>query len=130
MLFTYTKYLVNGFIITLLAWVLQYSLFYLIGDNHSMYYSVASALAMIITTTVNYYIQKKLIFKAEGLVAKFVVVEFLNVISVSVAVVYVRDLLLSCKLNHALIDLISFPFVALVISVPVFILKRFWVFMK
>jgi len=127
MLKQYSHFFFNGVLISLLAWLLQYLIFIVFGNDSSLGYAVATAIAFSITMVINFFIQMRFIFKSPGAFHRYVISDLVILVIVS---------LLSplCRLFIAELTTIEwgnkggFLLAALIGSVPSFLIKRFWVF--
>ena len=83
MLKQYTHFVINGVLIALLAWVLQYGLFVALGNDSSFFYSLTTAIATIVTTIINFFIQRKFIFKNSGRFHRYIVADLNNLVIIT-----------------------------------------------
>jgi len=127
MLRQYSAFLVNGVLITVLAWLLQYGFFKLMAQDSSLGYAIATALATIITMIINFFIQKKYIFKKYGLFHRYLIADVVNLFLVTILAPIFR-LLIAEVFTLEWGDKGGFLMAAFVASIPVFFIKRHWVF--
>lgn len=127
MLREYTKFLINGGLLGLVAWGLQLLLYRLLGGETGFQYFLASALTYAPLLVVNFLVQRAWIFHRPGLFPRFAVANLSIMLLVS----------LLSPLCRLLIDAMAgspwgvrggFVLASLIGSVPSFLVKRFWVF--
>ncbi|SMC49426.1 GtrA family protein [Rhizobium sp. RU36D] len=125
----YIKFFINGGILGLLAWGIQLWLFTILDGDSGYVYAIASAVTYLPLIVINFIIQKKLIFKRQGIFWRFVVSNLSIMIFVSLLSPVCRDVL----------DVIigpdwgkygGFALAALIGSIPSFLIKKFWAFNK
>ena len=123
----YAKYFVNGSILGLIAIGLQSEISKIFYVDSWYFYplSVASTCSFLIP--INFFIQRRLIFKRKGEVAKFILITFSGVFLVTVTSLLIKAFL-SLFFIGILIEKISFIIAAVIISIPIFLLKRSYVF--
>jgi len=127
MLKQYTHFFFNGVIVTLFAWILQFTLFKLFGGESSLSYGIATSVAFSITMVMNFFIQMKLIFKTSGLFHRYLFTEVIIMLLVSLLAPLCRLLIAEISTNEWG-DRGGFAMAALIGSVPSFLMKRYWVF--
>jgi putative flippase GtrA len=123
----YSAFLVNGVLITILAWGIQYTLYRISGYDSSLAYSVATIVATAITMLINFFVQKNFIFKNEGMFHRYIIADLVNMALVGVLAPLFRLVIL----NMAGVewgDKGGFIVAAFIASIPVFFIKRNWVF--
>ena len=123
----YIKFLVNGGILGIVSWVLQIAIYRAIGGNTSMEYAMATALTYMPLVIINFLIQRKWIFKQEGLFWRFVAANLTIMVLVSVFSPFFRALIISVA-SVEWGDRGGFALAAIVMSIPSFFFKRFFVF--
>ncbi len=127
MLVQYVKFFINGGLLGVVAWVLQFLIYHLIGKDVSFSYAIASGLAYIPLVVVNFIIQKTFIFKKNGFFLRFVIANF-------VVMLIVVGLSEYCKIILTLVfgelwgERGGFVMASILGSVPSFLIKRYWVF--
>jgi putative flippase GtrA len=127
MLRQYSAFLLNGVIITILAWAIQYSLYILSGYDSSMAYSIATIVATTITMIINFFIQKNYIFKSEGVFHRYIIADLINMLLVAVLAPAFRLMIINIAgLEWG--DRGGFIIAAFAASIPIFFIKRKWVF--
>lgn len=129
MLRQYSVFLVNGVLITLLAWLLQYSLFIVIGNESSLGYAVSTAVATAITMTINFFIQQSIIFKKAGQLHRYLIADLFNLLLVTLLSPLFR-IVVATLLTYEWGDKTGFLLAAFIASIPVFFLKKHWVFIN
>jgi putative flippase GtrA len=127
MLVQYTKFFINGGLLGLVAWALQFFIYKSISGHIEHAYALASCLTYLPLVVVNFLIQRAIIFKASGVFIRF----FVANMSIMVAVTILAEgckFLLSSHLGEAWGDRLGFLIAALIGSIPSFLIKRYWVF--
>jgi putative flippase GtrA len=127
MLRQYLKFFVNGGVLGVVAWALQATIYQAIRADSGLAYGVATALTYIPLVVVNFMVQRRLIFKQDGLFARFIVANVLIMLLVSVLSAVCRlAIAVVTTLNWA--DQGGFILAALLGSIPSFLLMKYWVF--
>jgi|UniRef100_UPI0040477D69 putative flippase GtrA len=129
MLNQYLKFFVNGGVLGIAAWGLQWLIYKAISSNTAMAYSIATALTYAPLIVVNFLIQRRWIFNSPGLFWRFVVANITIMILVSI---------LSSIFKSGIDQIYGNPWgdrggfiaAALIGSIPSFMLMRNWVFIK
>ena len=127
MLRQYLKFLFNGGVLGIVAWALQAIIYKAIQGDSGLAYGVATALTYIPLVVVNFIVQRKLIFKQDGLFARFVAANVLIMLLVSLLSVVCR-LAIAAVATANLADQGGFILAALLGSIPSFLLTKYWVF--
>ena len=123
----YLMFFLNGGIIGVAAWALQWLIFYLIGDESGPAYGLATALTYGPLLVLNFLVQRSWIFKRSGLFTRFLVANLLIMVLVSVlspGFRFIVDWLVAPPWG----DRTGFMLAALTGSVPSFLIQRHWVF--
>jgi putative flippase GtrA len=123
----YLKFLINGGLLGLAAWVLQAGLFRLLGQTNSSSYAIASVLTYLPFILLNFAIQRRLIFTAPGGLSRFIVANTCIMIVVSSLSPLCRELVAEIGGGSAG-DQGGFILAALIGATPSFLLSRFFVF--
>lgn len=123
----YVKFFINGGILGLAAWGLQWLFYKGIHGSSSVDYSIASALAYIPLVVVNFLIQRKWVFNRKGLFLRFVAANATIMLFVSLLSPFSRHFI-NYIFGPPWGDTIGFVVASLIGSIPSFLIKRFWVF--
>lgn len=129
MLQEYTKFLVNGGLLGLVAWGLQLFLFHLLGGETGFHYFFASALTYTPLLVINFMVQRAWIFHRPGLFPRFAVANLSIMVLVSVMSPLCR-LAIDSVIGPPWGVRGGFVIASLIGSIPSFLIKRFWVFSK
>ena len=127
MIIQYLKFFVNGGVLGVAAWVLQWFIYSVIGSETAVAYSIATVLTYIPLLVINFLVQRRWIFNLPGLFWRF----FVANLSIMVLVA-----LLSPLCRYGIDQLLGSPWgdrggfitAALLGSIPSFLIKRTWVF--
>jgi putative flippase GtrA len=127
MLAQYLKYFLNGGVLGIAAWGLQWLIYKALSGNSATAYGIATALTYMPLLVINFMIQRRWIFNRTGLFWRFVTANLAIMILVS---------LLSPLCRYSVDQLFGSPWgdrggfitAALLGSIPSFLLKRIWVF--
>lgn len=120
-------FFINGILVTLLTWALQYFIFIQFADRDSWGYALSTAIAFIVVLIINFLIQRSLIFKQQGLFRKYLLTDLFILLLVTILAPVCR-LLLSAVITPEIGDKGGFLMAGLIASVPSFIIKKMWVF--
>lgn len=123
----YIKFFINGGILGLVSWGLQLIIYRAIAGDSSLAYSFATALTYVPLIAINFIIQRRWIFKREGLFWRFVVANLTIMLLVSLFSPLCR-LLVASVAGIEWGDRGGFAIAAIVMSIPSFFLKRIFVF--
>ena len=123
----YIKFFINGGILGLVSWALQIMIYRAIGIDSGVAYAIATALTYAPLVIINFIIQRRWIFKSEGLFWKFVAANLTIMLLVSLFSPVFRSLVASAA-GAEWGDRGGFALAAIVMSVPSFFLKRLYVF--
>lgn len=127
MLVQFSKFLINGGVLGVAAWGLQWLIYRVISGDSAIAYGLATALTYVPLVVINFLIQRKWIFNRPGLFWRFVTANLAIMILVSLLSSlcrYLIDQSFGCPWG----DRFGFIVAALLGSVPSFFLKRKWVF--
>ena len=127
MLVQYTKFFLNGSILGLVAWGLQWFIYKAIDGDSGFSYGVATALTYIPLVVVNFLIQRMWIFNRPGLFWRFVTANLVIMVLVSLLSLFFRYAI-DQSFGYPWGDRCGFIVAALLGSLPSFYLKRVWVF--
>ena len=125
----YIKYFINGSILGITAMLLQllFSQYLLINAPYSYPLSVALTCSLLIP--INFFIQRRIIFKNKGRFTAFFSITITGIIMVSINANIIKgNLVFIAPLKY--VDQISFALAAILTSVPIFLFKRFYIFNK
>lgn len=123
----YLKFFVNGGILGVASWGLQAVIYRAIGGDSGSAYAFATALTYLPLIVVNFLIQRRWIFKKEGLFWRFVAANLAIMLLVSLLSPVCR-LLIAWVAGAEWGDWGGFALAAIAMSVPSFFLKRIFVF--
>lgn len=129
MILQYSKFFINGCILGVFAIGLQILIFDLLSSESSYAYALSSALTYIPLIVLNFFIQRRWIFKRSGMFVRFVFANLVIMLLVSVLSSVFR-FIIETQVGGAWGDRVGFILAALLGSVPSFFLKRHWVFAK
>ena len=123
----YLKFFINGGLIGLISIALQALIFFAIGGYSNFLYGVASALTYAPLILINFYIQRRWIFKKEGVFIRFIVTNIFIMFLVSLLAPLLRFYLEPLS-GVEWANRLSFAVAAILISPPSFFLQRTFVF--
>jgi len=123
----YLKFLINGGLLGLVSWGLQLTIYRAIGHDSYIAYAIATTLTYIPLIAVNFLIQRSWIFKTDGLFWKFVAANLLIMLLVTLFSPLCR-LFITWITSAEWGDRLGFALAAIIMSLPSFFLKRFFVF--
>ena len=127
MLVQYLKFFINGGLLGVVAWGLQWFIYSELSQDTFIAYGISTALTFAPLIIINFIIQRKWIFSHRGLFQSFLVANLVTMILVSIL-----SLLCRYEVNQILGipwgDRFGFICAALIGSIPSFFLMRIWVF--
>lgn len=123
----YLKFFVNGGMIGLLSLLLQAGIYWVLGGDSGTAYAAATALTYLPLIALNFIIQKRWIFESDGLFWRFVLANLGIMLLVSSFAPLCRHVI-AVVAGEPWGDRLGFALAALLMSVPSFFLKRFFVF--
>lgn len=123
----YLKFFVNGSVLGIAAWGLQWLIYRALGGDSAYTYGIASALTYIPLVVINFLIQRSWIFRRPGLFWRFVAANLVIMVLVAFLSPFFQ-LLINSSAGVPWGNWLGFVVAALVGSIPSFILKRYWVF--
>ncbi|MDA5534835.1 hypothetical protein HB976_07265 [Yersinia mollaretii] len=126
-LIQFVKFFINGGVLGLAAWGLQWFFYKEMHGNTSIDYSIASALAYVILVIVNFLIQRKWVFNRKGLFLRFIAANAVIMIFVSLLSPFGR-FFIDYIFGPPWGDVLGFVLASLISSIPSFLIMRFWVF--
>lgn len=127
MLIQYTKFFINGGILGIVAWVLQWFIYKWLNGHSSIEYALATALTYLPLIVINFLIQRRWIFNRAGLFWRFLFANLVIMVLVSILSPLFRSLI--DQLFHSPWgDRTGFILAGFTGSIPSFLLKRSWVF--
>lgn len=125
----YARFLINGSIIGIIAWVFQLEIYRKLGGNSTVLYALASALTYLPLIVINFLIQRTIVFNSSGVFLRFVTANIAIMLIVSVL-----SPICSQVINHSIAspwgERTGFAVAALLGSIPSFIINHLWVFRK
>jgi putative flippase GtrA len=127
MLVQYSKFFINGGVLGVAAWGLQWLIYSVISGDSATAYGLATALTYIPLVVINFLIQRTWVFNRTGLFWRFVTANLAIMIFVSLLAPLCRyeiDQIFGSPWG----DRGGFIAAALLGSIPSFLLKRIWVF--
>jgi putative flippase GtrA len=123
----YIKFLLNGGILGVVAFVLQSLLFGLFGQEGSLSYAVASAITYGCLLLLNFTVQRAFIFSSPGRLGRFVIANVLIMALVS-ALAPICRIVVGSVFGMDAGDAFGFIVAALLGATPSFVLSRYWIF--
>jgi len=123
----YVKFFVNGGVLGVVSLGLQMIIYRAIGIDSSLAYGIATALAYVPLVVINFLIQRRWIFQRDGIFWRFIVANLSIMLLVSLSAPLCR-LLIAWFAGAEWGDRGGFALAAIVMSIPSFFLKRFFVF--
>lgn len=127
MLIQYAKFFLNGGVLGVAAWALQWAIYKALGEGGAFFYGIATALTYVPLIFLNFSVQRAWIFKRSGLFWRFVLANLFIMFLVSSL-----SSLLQIVIDGFLIapwgSRAGFLLAALIGSVPSFFIKKIWVF--
>ncbi|MFZ5483246.1 MAG: hypothetical protein ACOZB0_03375 [Pseudomonadota bacterium] len=127
MIVQYAKFFLNGSVLGVAAWGLQWLLFSTLGEGSAATYTLATALTYLPLVVINFLIQRSWIFNRHGLFWRFVAANLAIMFLVSMLSPLCRHLI-DVMLGAPWGDRGGFAAAALLGSIPSFLIKRSWVF--
>jgi putative flippase GtrA len=127
MLDQYLKFFVNGGVLGIAAWGLQWLIYRAISGDSATDYGIATGLTYVPLVVVNFLIQRRWIFNRPGLFWRFVMANLAIMILVSLLSPFCRYVIEQIY-GSTWGDRGGFIVAALLGSIPSFLLKRIWVF--
>ena len=123
----YIKFFINGGILGLVSWALQLIIYRAIGADSSLAYAIATAITYVPLIVINFIIQRRWIFRREGLFWRFVLANLTIMLLVSLFSPLCRHLVAAVA-GAEWGDRGGFALAAIAMSIPSFFLKRLFVF--
>ena len=123
----YLWFCINGAILGIVSLGLHALIYRAMGVNSGLAYGVATALAYVPLVLINFVIQRRWIFKKNGLFWRFVLANLSIMVLVSLFAPLCR-LLIASLAGAEWGDKGGFAFAALAMSVPSYFVKRLLVF--
>lgn len=123
----YTRFLINGGVIGLIAWAVHTNLLFLFSENSSISYAIASFITYVPLVLLNFFIQRRLIFCAGGYLSRFIVASILIMFLVSILSPICRQILVWLW-GEIIGNGGGFVLAALIGATPSFLLSKYFVF--
>ena len=79
----YFSFLINGFLLGIVSWLLQIYLFSIFPEGNFSYIS-SVAISTFLVIILNFFIQSKIIFKRKGSMLPFILFSFFMLVSISI----------------------------------------------
>ncbi|MBT5400537.1 hypothetical protein HOL24_08355 [bacterium] len=122
-------FLVNGSILGVVFLILQFIVYKILGDSSDFAYVSSIILSYIPLIFINFFLQRRIIFKKDGIFVKFLLSNIFIVLIISSISPFSRQLISSIFGLHygdyfGLIATVAF------LSIPSFLIVKFWVFEK
>lgn len=127
MLIQYLKFFINGGMLGVVAWGVQFLIYKLLGDNSTFHYGLATVLTYVSLIGLNFLIQRRWIFDREGVFWRFVLANLLIMVLVT-ALSSILRMSIANSIGWQWGDRLAFVIASLVGSIPSFFLKKTWVF--
>jgi len=123
----YIAFFVNGVLLGLTAWVLQYYLYNLLGAGSPLIYGLSTALTYVVFVLFNCLIQRNLIFQTNVVFYRFILSQvFIMLLLTSLAPLSMS--VINKFMGEPYGDRFGFAVAGVLISIPSFLLSRFWAF--
>lgn len=123
----YFWFFVNGGILGLISMGMQSVIYQAVGVRSGLAYAFASMLTYVPLIIINFIIQRRWIFRRNGLFWRFVLANLSIMVLVSLFSPLFR-LLITWGVGIEWGDRVGFALAAIVMSIPSFLLKRVFVF--
>lgn len=123
----YLKFLIVGSFLGICSIFLQRLFFILLGGNTSFEYMSATALTYLPLLFINFFLQKKWVFRSSGMILKFFVANLSVMLMVSSCSPLVR-LFISSFFSQSTADKYAFGLAAIFMSIPSYLIKKNFVF--
>ena len=123
----YIKFLMIGGFLGICSIFLQRLFFRLLGGNTSFEYMSATALTYIPLLFINFFLQKKWVFRSDGMILKFFAANLLVMVMVSASSPLVR-FFISGFFSQSTADKYAFALTAIFMSFPSYLIKKNFVF--
>lgn len=122
-------FLVNASILGVVFLILQFIVYKILGDSSDFTYVSSIILSYIPLIFINFFLQRKIIFKKDGIFVKFLLSNIFIMLVISSLSPFIRQLISSIFGSNygdyfGLIATVTF------ISIPSFLIVKFWVFEK
>jgi hypothetical protein len=122
-------FLVNGSILGGVLLILQFIIYKILGDSSDFAYISSIVLSYIPLIFINFFLQRKIIFKKDGIFVKFLLSNIFIMLMISSISPFTRQLISSIFGAHygdyfGLIVTVAF------LTIPSFLIVKFWVFEK
>ena len=122
-------FLVNGSILGGVLLILQFIIYKILGDSSDFAYISSIVLSYIPLIFINFFLQRKIIFKKDGIFVKFLLSNIFIMLMISSISPFTRQLISSIFGGHygdyfGLIVTVAF------LTIPSFLIVKFWVFEK
>ena len=122
-------FLVNASILGVVFLILQFIVYKILGDPSDFAYVSSIILSYIPLIFINFFLQRKIIFKKDGIFVKFLLSNIFIMLMISSISPFTRQLISSIFGSHygdyfGLIATVAF------ISIPSLLIVKFWVFEK
>lgn len=123
----YIKFMINGGILGIVALMMQSLLFQMFGQGSGFGYAFTSAVTYAFILTLNFTIQRALIFTSQGRFERFIVAHLLIMVLVSVLAPICRSVV-GAAFGLSAGNSFGFIIAALLGATPSFLLSRYWIF--
>lgn len=122
-------FLINASILGVIFLILQFIVYKILGDSSDFAYIASIIFSYIPLIFINFFLQRKIIFKKDGIFVKFLFSNIFIMLMISSISPFTRQLISSIFGSHygdyfGLIATVGF------ISIPSFLIVKFWVFEK
>ena len=126
---SFVRFMLNGAIMGLFSWALQY-FFFIILNDYAFYfkYKLATSvwLSFCIVLFINYFSQRKLVFKRSGNFFSFLTATLIAILLVGILAEFVLTHLVNAGFEN--LSFLAYPIAALTIAPLTFLAKRNFVF--
>jgi hypothetical protein len=125
----YLVFFFNGVMLGLAAWALQFYLYNFIGSGSSAAYALATSLTYVIFVLINCTIQRYLIFRTKVIISRFILSQvFMMVFLTLLSPLSMLAINKIAGISYG--ERFGFAVAAVSISIPSYLLSRFWAFQE
>ena len=122
-------FLVNGSILGVVLLIFQFIVFKILGDSSDFSYISSIILSYVPLIFINFFLQRKIIFKKDGIFLKFLLSNIFIMLLISSISPFTRQLI-SYIFGAHYGDYFGLIATVGLLSIPSFLIVKFWVFEK